>query len=130
MRLKTLSEREADMESSKRLALFRGIVVLACSALVIGCSPPPPEPAPEFTLPLAEVSAAPPAQGEAVSAPRQLRYVAVPPGQHVAGMAHARIVVKQKKGMQHRHRHAQKKAVVSPASAKEPTETAAPTAKP
>jgi hypothetical protein len=118
------------MESSRRLGAFRGIAVLACSAFVIGCSQPPPEPAPKFTLPLAEISTAPPAQGEPVSAPRQLRYVAVPPGQHIAGMAHARVVVKQKKGMQHRHRHAQKKAVVSPSSAKEPTETAAPAAKP
>src|SRR5947208_5602785 len=41
MRLKTLSERRVDMERAERLALFRGIVVLACSALVVSCSQAP-----------------------------------------------------------------------------------------
>ena len=121
------------MGSSERIALFRGVIVLACGALVIGCSQASPEPAPEFTLPLSQVTTAPPTQAEAssaASAPSRLRYVAVPPGQHVAGMAHARIVVKQKKVKRHRDRHAQKKAVASPASVKEPSETATPAAKP
>jgi len=57
-------------------------------------------------------------------------YVAVPPGHQVAGMAHARIVVKQKKATRHRSRHARKKAV-SPAAAVETlTETAKPSSKP
>ena len=132
MHLKTL-QKGADMDSSKRCALFRGVIVLACGALVVGCSQAAPEPAPEFTLPLSQVSTAPPTQEEAAAsatAPSRLRYVAVPPGQHVAGMAHARIVVKQKKGKQHRHRHTQKKAAASPASVKEPNEIPAPAAKP
>ena len=116
--------------SETHLALLRGIVVLVCGALLIGCSQPPPEPAPEFTLPLAKISTAPSVQGDAASAPSQLRYVAVPPGQHVAGMAHARIVVKQKKGTRHRHPHAQKKDVASPASVKQSTGTAPQPAKP
>jgi len=121
------------MERAERLALFRGIVVLACSALVVSCSQAPPEPAPEFTLPLSEVTTAPPTQGQAdvsASAPSQLRYVAVPPGQHVAGMAHARIVVKQKKAKRHIHAYTRKKAVVGPVSVKEPTKTTEPAAKP
>jgi hypothetical protein len=45
-------------------------------------------------------------------------------------MAHARIVVKQKKTIRHRPRHARKN-VVSPATAvKTPTETAEPNSKP
>ena len=132
MQPKTLQKGEV-MDSSERIALFRGVIVLACGALVIGCSQTSPEPAPEFTLPLSQVTTAPPTQEEAAasaSVPNRLRYVAVPPGQHVAGMAHARIVVKQKKVTRHRHRHAQKKAVASPASVKEPTELPAPAAKP
>jgi hypothetical protein len=46
----------------------------------------------------------------------------VPRGHQVAGMAHARIVVKQKP-TRHRARHARKKV-------KAPTETAEPTSKP
>ncbi len=87
-----------------------------------------------FTLPISRVTTAPPGQTgapEPASAPSQLRYVAVPPGQHVAGMAHARVVVKQKKAARHRHHHHQKKAIVRPAAAlKQPTEAAEPGTKP
>jgi hypothetical protein len=64
------------------------------------------------------------------SAPNRLRYVAVPPGQQVEGMAHARIVVKHKKATRHRRRHAQK-AIAAPAAAiKQQTGAAEPGTKP
>jgi hypothetical protein len=117
------------MKCSGWFALRRATVLLLCGTLIVSCSQAPPEPAPEFTLPLAQVTTAPPSPAEAAetgSAPSRLRYVAVPPGHQVAGMAHARIVVKQK----HRPRHARKKAV-SPATAiKTPTEAAEPISKP
>lgn len=122
-----------NMETSNGRALFRAAVVLACGALGAACSQAPSEPAPVFTLPISRVTPAPPGQGEATttaSAPSQLRYVAVPAGQHVPGMAHARIVVKQKKGTRHRQHHAQKKAVARPVSIKKPTEAAEPGTKP
>jgi hypothetical protein len=121
------------MESLDRLGLFRAIALLACITLVASCSQVPPEPAPEFTLPLSQVSTAPPSPEEAAataSAPNRLRYVAVPPGQQVEGMAHARIVVKHKKATRHRRRHAQK-AIAAPAAAiKQQTGAAEPGTKP
>ena len=53
-----------------------------------------------------EGQAAPPPLGQA-AAPH-LRYVAVPPGRKVSGMAQARVVVKQAKVKPHRSRHAHK----------------------
>ena len=110
----------------------RVVVLLSCGTLIVSCSQAPPEPAPEFTLPLSQVTTAPPTPeqaAETASAPSRLRYVAVPRGHQVAGMAHARIVVKQKP-TGHRARHARKKAVSAAASVKTPTETAEPTSKP
>ena len=107
-------------------------VLLICGTLVISCSQAPPEPAPEFTLPLSQVITSPPnpaEPAETASAPSQLRYIAVPPGQHLAGMAHARIVVKQKKATRHGSRHTRKKAASPAAAVKTPTETAEPVAK-
>src|ERR1044071_1922869 len=119
------------MEKANWLALFPAMALLACGSIITSCSQAPPEPTPEFTLPLSEVSRAPPSPEEAAaraSAPRQLRYVSVPHGQSVAGMAHARIVVKHKKAT--RHRHTQKKAVARPASVRKPVESVEPAAKP
>ena len=114
--------------------LCGAIVTLACGVLVIACSPAPPEPAPEFTLPLSQVTATPPGQGEAsageTSAPRRLRYVAVPPGEKVAGMAHARIVLKHGKRTAHRPHHAHKRAVAPTTVVKKPTENDEPAVKP
>jgi hypothetical protein len=45
-------------------------------------------------------------------------------------MAHARIVVKQKKPIHHRLRHARKKGVSPATAVKTPTETAEPISKP
>ena len=93
--------RGANMKSSSWL---RTLILLTCGTLVVSCSQAPQEPAPEFTLLLSQVTTAPRSQEEAAataSAPSQLRYIAVPPGQNVAGMARARIVLKQK-AMRHR----------------------------
>jgi hypothetical protein len=119
---------------ANRLGVFRAVVILAFSGLAVSCSQAPPEPAPVFTLPLSRVESAPPIVGQppAASNPpatRQLRYIAVPPGQQVAGMAHARIVTKQKV-TRHRPRHAHKKPVARAAAVKKPTKTTDPTAKP
>jgi hypothetical protein len=119
----------------RQLDVFRAVVVLACGIIVAACSQAPPEPAPVFTLPLSKVVGAPPIEGQppaAENAPaaQQLRYVAVPPGQKVAGMAHARIVLKKTKGTPPRSRHAHKKTVAHAAAVKKPTDTAEPVAKP
>ena len=113
----------------KNSSWFRTLILLTCGTLTVSCAQAPPEPAPEFTLPLSQVTAAPRSQEEAAataSASSQLRYIAVPPGQNVAGMARARIVLKQK-AMRHRHPH--KKAVGRAAVVKKPTETAEPATK-
>jgi hypothetical protein len=119
----------------KQLDVFRAVVVLACGIIVAACSQAPPEPAPVFTLPLSKVVGAPPVEGQppaALDAPatRQLRYVAVPPGQKVAGMAHARIVLRKTKGTPPHSRHAHKKTVAQAAAVKKPTDTTEPVAKP
>ena len=109
------------------------VVTLACGVLVVACSPAPPEPAPEFTLPLSQVTAAPPAQGERsaeTTAPRRLRYIAVPPGEKVSGMARARILLKHDKRTAHRPRHAHKRAVAPITVVKKPTENDEPAVKP
>ena len=136
MREKALSARKgADMKSSAGWSdLLGAVITLACGLPLLACSQAPPEPAPEFTLPLSQVTPTPPIQGEASSpestAPRRLRYVAVPPGERVAGMAHARIVVKQGKRTAHHPRHAGKKLVAPAAAVKKPTEPDEPAAKP
>ena len=121
------------MKCSGWFALNRAVAVLVCGTLIVSCSQVPPEPAPEFTLPIGQVTTAPPSPSEAAETgptASRLRYVAVPPGHQVAGMAHARIVVKQKKTIHRRPRHARKEAV-SPATAiKTPTETGEPISKP
>jgi hypothetical protein len=118
------------MQKTTGAAAVRAAVIFFCGG-VVACSSAPPEPAPEFTLPISQVSTAPPAPqdaGASASAPSRLRYIAVPPGQNVAGMAHARVVVKQKKVTRHGHTH--KKAVAHRAAIKEPTKTDTPTVKP
>ena len=120
------------MQCLSWFAVSRAVVLLFCGTLMVSCSQAPPEAAPEFTLTPSQVTTAPPSpveSAETASAPSRLRYVAVPRGHQVAGMAHARIVVKQKP-TGHRARHARKKAVSSAASVKTPTETAEPTSKP
>jgi hypothetical protein len=117
------------MRKRTRADAYRAAVILF-SGGVVACSQAP-EAAPEFTLPISRVTTAPPSSEETAattSGPHQLRYVAVPSGQKVAGMAHARIVVKHKKATRDRHPH--KNVVARPASVKKPTETAAPPAKP
>ena len=114
-------------------AVSRALVLLFCGTLIVSCSQAPPEPAPEFTLPLSQVTTAPPSpleSAQTASAPSRLRYVAVPPGHQVAGMAHARIVAKHKKAARHRPRHARKNTVAPAAAIKRPTETAEPAPKP
>ena len=121
------------MQCLSWFAVSRAVVLLFCGTLMVSCSQAPPEAAPEFTLTPSQVTTAPPSpveSAETAPAPSRLRYVAVPPGHQVAGMAHARIVVKQKKATRHRSRHARKKAVSPAAAVKTPTETAEPTSKP
>src|SRR5204862_8174064 len=97
----SLPRKGADMKCSSGWSGLYGVVVnLACGVLVVACSQAPPEPAPEFTLPLSQVTAAPPAHGERsaeTTAPRRLRYIAVPPGEKVAAMARARILLQRGK---------------------------------
>jgi hypothetical protein len=120
------------MKFSRWFALTRATVLLFCGTLIVSCSQAPPEAAPEFTLPLSQVIAVPPSPeqaAETASAPSRLRYVAVPPGHHVAGMARARIVVKQKP-TRHRAHRSRKKAVAPSAAVKTPTGIAEPDTKP
>jgi hypothetical protein len=93
--------------------------LLACAGLVVGCSQAPTEPAPVFTLPAYKVIDGPKIEGQTAAPPLgqaatpQLRYVAVPPGRKVSGMAQARVIVKHAKIKTHRSGHAHKaKAVV------------------
>ena len=118
------------MQCLSWFAVSRAVVVLFCGTLIVSCSQSPPEPAPEFTLPLSQVTTAPPTPeqaAETASAPSRLRYVAVPPGHQVAGMARARIVVK--KATRHRSHRSRKKAVAPSAMVKTPTGIAEPTSK-
>ena len=120
------------MQCISWFAVSRAVVLLFCVTLMVSCSQAPPEAARELTLPLSQVTTAPPSPAESTesaSAPSRLRYVAVPRGHQVAGMAHARIVLKQK-GTRHPARHGRKKAVSPAAAIKTPTGTAEPTSKP
>jgi hypothetical protein len=93
-----------------RFLVFHAAVVLVCGDFLAGCSQAPQEPAPVFMLPASKVVGGPTIKGEASAPPlgqattRQLRYVAVPPGQTVRGMTHARVVLKQTKVATHPHR--------------------------
>jgi len=119
------------MQCSSWFALSGAVVLLVCGTLIVSCSQRPPEPASEFTLPLSQVTTALPSpeqSAESATAPSRLRYVAVPPGHQVAGMAHARIVVKQRKAARH-GRQARRKAVPPATAIKTPTETIEPTSK-
>jgi hypothetical protein len=80
------------------------------------------------------VTATPPAQGGASAAgpaaPSRLRYVAVPSGEKVGGMAHARIVLKRSKRTTHHPRHIYKRSVAPVAVITKPTENDGPATKP
>jgi hypothetical protein len=105
------------MNFSSRFVLARAVVVLTCGTLIVSCSQAPPEAAPEFTLPLSQVTTAPPNPAESAetgSAPSRLRYVAVPPGHHVGGIAHVRIVAKQKNATHHRPHRSLSRRVLNP----------------
>jgi hypothetical protein len=99
-----------------RVALvFRAGIVVIWSGLLAACSQAPPEPAPVFALPLSKIVGASPNSQDppspAASPPaKQLRYVAVPPGRSVAGMAHAHVIFKQP-AAPHRSTHSHKKVV-------------------
>ena len=71
------------MEYLSWFAVSRAVVLLFCGTLMVSCSQAPPEAAPEFTLPLSQVTTAPPSPAESAqtaSAPSRLRYVVVPRG--------------------------------------------------
>lgn len=94
-------------------------LMLGCSALLAACAQAPQAPAPVFALPLSRVVGAPAVEGQepppsAVQpGARQLRYVAVPPGHKVAGMAHAHLILKQAVATPHRAPHAHKTKIVA-----------------
>jgi hypothetical protein len=79
----------------------RVAVVLACGGLLAACSHAAREPAPVFALPLSKIVGAPAIDGQAPAPPaaqpaaRQLRYIAVPAGRKVSGMAHAHVILKR-----------------------------------
>ena len=99
---------------SSRFNVFHVAVVLACGGLLAACSQSPQQPAPVFALPLSKIVGAPavdgqtPAQPAAQPATRQLRYVAVPPGRQVSGMAHAHVILKRASAASHRSIHPRK----------------------
>ena len=52
------------MQCLSWFAVSRAVVLLSCGMLMVSCSQAPPEPAPEFTLPLSQVTTAPPSPAE------------------------------------------------------------------
>lgn len=91
-----------------RFTVFSSAVLLTCAGFLAACSEAPRQPAPVFALPASEIIGAPRIEGQepeaatAQSSTRQLHYIAVPPGQKVAGMARAHLILKPA----HRHRPA------------------------
>jgi hypothetical protein len=112
---------------SSRFGVFRVAVVLACGGLLAACSHAPQEPAPVFALPLSKIVGAPAIDGQAPAPPtaepptRQLRYVAVPAGRKVSGMAHAHVILKRASAAPNRSTHPRKsKAVAHATTARAP----------
>ena len=113
-----------DRGGSSAAYVLRAGVILVWSALLAACSQAPPEPAPVFALPLSKIVGARPNSQDppltAASPPtRQLRYVAVPPGRSVAGMAHAHLVLKQPTAP-HRSAPPQKKIIAQAKTVRAP----------
>ena len=100
-----------DAAKSNGFNRVRGVVILACAVLLTACSREPQEPAPVFALPVNKIVTGPPAERQGPAAPvvkpaaPQLRYVAIPPGRKVEGMAHAHVVLKGAAApVKHRHK--------------------------
>ena len=108
---------------SSRFGVFHIAVVLACGGLFAACSHAPQEPAPVFALPLSKIVGAPAIDGQAPAPPaaepatRQLRYVAVPAGRKVSGMAHAHVILKRASAAPARSPHHPKSKAVAHATA-------------
>jgi len=89
------------MYQRRSITGIHAVVVLSCGALLMACTQVPQSPAPVFALPLTKVIGAPAIEGQepapttAQPSARQLRYVAVPPGRNVPGMARAHLILKQ-----------------------------------
>lgn len=104
---------------SSRFSVFHIAVVLACGGLLAACSHAPQEPAPVFALPLSKIVGAPAIDGQAPAPPaaepatRQLRYVAVPAGRKVSGMAHAHVILKRASAAPNRATHPPKSKAVA-----------------
>jgi hypothetical protein len=104
---------------SSRFGGFRVAVVLVCGGLLAACSHAPQEPAPVFALPLSKIVGAPAIDGQAPAPPaaepatRQLRYVAVPAGRKVSGMAHAHVILKRASAAPNRSTHPRKSKAVA-----------------
>jgi hypothetical protein len=126
-RKRRAEDQGASMHEGKfgRSGVFRVAVVLALAGggLLAACSQAPQEPAPVFALPLSKIEGAPAIDGQAPAPPaaqpatRQLRYVAVPAGRKVSGMAHARILLKQANAAPKRSGHPGKSKAVAHAKA-------------
>jgi len=113
-----------DRGGSSAAYVLRAGVILVWSALLAACSQAPPEPAPVFALPLSKIVGATPNSQDppltTASPPtQQLRYVAVPPGRSVAGMAHAHLVLKQPTAP-HRSAPPQKKIIAQAKTVRAP----------
>ena len=113
-----------DRGGSSAAYVLRAGVILVWSALLAACSQAPHEPAPVFALPLSKIVGATPNSQDpplTVASPptRQLRYVAVPPGRSVAGMAHAHLVLKQPTAP-HRSAPPQKKIIAQAKTVRAP----------
>src|SRR5205085_7939344 len=116
-----------DVHGSRRF--MRGVCAprgchIGLERLLVACSQAPPKPAPVFALPLSKIVGATPNSQDppltAASPPtRQLRYVAVPPGRSVAGMAHAPLVLKQPTAP-HPSAPPQKKIIAQPKTVRAP----------
>jgi hypothetical protein len=104
---------------SNRFGVFRVAIVSACGGLLAACSHAPQEPAPVFALPLSKIVGAPAIDGQAPAPPaaqpaaRQLRYVAVPAGRKVGGMAHAHVILKRASAAPGRATHRRKLKAVA-----------------
>jgi hypothetical protein len=85
---------------SSRFNVFHVAVVLACGGLLAACS--------QKIVGAPAVDGQTPAQPAAQPATRQLRYVAVPPGRQVSGMAHAHVILKRASAASHRSIHPRK----------------------
>jgi len=124
-------------EKSIRFSVTAIAIVFVYGALLAACSQAPQEPAPVFALPASRVIGAPAIEGQnslpsTATPARGLHYAAVPPGQKVAGMARAHLILdqahhpKRKLTKRVKHLHATKAEVKTATRAPPANEETAP----